>query len=230
MIASFDQVTKLYGGGDGLKSTSFQLQEGQVVGLFGLNGSGKTTTLKLLSGLLNPSEGSVTILNQSPREARDDISYLGDKSSFFPWMTTKDVENFMDGMFINFDRKKFQELSKALEVPEKPMGKMSKGQAQRLRLVATMARKARLYLLDEPLSGIDMVSRALIVKTLISSWDQNSCLLLTTHEIKEVEHFFDRGIYLKDGSLVSDVMGEKLRAENSNLADHFIDLHTGASS
>ncbi|SMF59530.1 ABC transporter ATP-binding protein [Pseudobacteriovorax antillogorgiicola] len=228
MIAQFENVTKIYRGEAGLKSATFCLNQGDVVGLFGLNGSGKTTTLKLLSGLLHPDRGQIRIEGQDPRKARDSISYLGDKASFHQWMTPQHVEDFMAGLYHQFDRERFRTMIHTLTVPNSPIGQMSKGQSQRLRLVATMARKARLYLLDEPLSGIDLVSREMIIKELIATWDQESVILLSTHEIREVETFFDRGIYLKDGQMVGNFRGEDLRAQGSGFTDEFIKINGGS--
>jgi ABC-2 type transport system ATP-binding protein len=225
MIAQIDKVSKFYAKEEGLKSASFTLDKGQVVGLFGLNGSGKTTTIKLLAGLLRPDSGVIRIDGGSVRRHRQSVAYLTDRSAFYPWMSIKDVRRMMSSLFQNFDENLFQKLVSELDVPEKPLGQMSKGQSQRLRLVATMARKARLYLLDEPLSGIDLVSRELIIKTLIKHWDKQSCILLSTHEIREVETFFDRGLFLKDGALVSDVMADDLYRENKSFTDFFIKLH-----
>ena len=227
MIAQFDGVSKVYSKQDGLRPSSFKLNEGEIIGLFGLNGSGKTTTLKLLSGLLKPDSGRIEINQLTPRDSRDQISYLGDKESFYSWMTPLKLKDFMSGLFNNFNEQRFDELMEKLEVPQKRFEQMSKGQKQRLRLVATMARDAKLYLLDEPLSGIDLVSRELIIKTLISNWQEGACMLLSTHEIKEVENLFDRGIYLKDGEIISDVKSEDLRQNDSSLSAHFIQLHQG---
>ncbi|NRA66495.1 MAG: ABC transporter ATP-binding protein [Pseudobacteriovorax sp.] len=225
MIVEFRQVSKKYNESDGLNPTDFSVREGQVIGLFGLNGSGKTTTLKLISGLLQPDNGRVIVANGTPRKNSQQISYLGDKMSFFPWMTTKDIRSFMSVMFDGFNPSKFDELSQSLEVPQKAMGQMSKGQMQRLRLVATMSRQAQLYLLDEPLSGIDLVSRSLIIETLIDVWDKQSAVIISTHEIKEIENFFDRALYLKAGTLVEDVIAEEVRKDNKSLTDLFIEIN-----
>ena len=231
MLVTFDGVSKIFGSGDGLHSSSFSLKEGEVVGLFGLNGSGKTTTMKLLSGLLAADQGSILVKGMSPRKARDEISYLGDKLSFYHWMTPDHVAKFLSGIYKNFEPGKFEQLKEVLEVPDKPIGQMSKGQAQRLRIVATMSRKASIYVLDEPLSGIDLVSRKIIIEALIQQWDQSSTILLSTHEIKEVETFFDRGIFLKNGKIVSDIDSKFLGDNGINgFTDHFIELHKGKES
>lgn len=225
MIAQMDQVSKFYGKGEGLKPTSFALEKGQVVGLFGVNGSGKTTTLKLLAGLLKPDKGRVLVNQGEVRRNRQHIAYLSDRTTFYPWMRLSDVKRLMSTLYRSFDASLFEKLSKELDVPSKAIGAMSKGQSQRLRLVATMSRKADLYLLDEPLSGIDLVSRELIIRTLIQNWDQQSCILLSTHEIKEVETFFDRGLFLKEGQMVGDVKTEDVHRNGQSLTDYFIQIH-----
>lgn len=225
MIAQFKNVSKVFHKQDGLHHADFNLESGQIVGLLGLNGSGKTTTFKLLSGLLKPDSGVVEVMGQDPYQARDHISYLGDKAGFYPWMNVEDVKKYMRAMYKGVDSDKFESLRDALEVPLKRTSQMSKGQQQRLRLVATMSRKARLYLLDEPLSGIDLVSRSLIIKTLIENWDETSTIVISTHEIQEIEGFFDRGIYLKQGRVVSDIQAEKLRSHKQSMTEHFIELN-----
>ena len=168
MIVSFNNVTKHYSSGEGVTGLSFSLDRGQVIGLLGLNGSGKTTTMKIISGLLQPQSGSVEILGQTPRQGRRHIAFLGDRQSFPSWMAPKDMLRFMTTFYADFQPDRFQQVLKELEIPSKPLDAMSKGQRQKLKLAATIARTADLYLLDEPLSGIDLVARTGILKTLIA--------------------------------------------------------------
>lgn len=222
MVARFHNVSKSYQGKDGIRNLNFELRSGEIVGLLGLNGSGKTTSLKLLSGLLKPDHGEVHILNSTPRTNRDSISYLGDKASFYSWMRPIDIEKLMKGLYRGFSITRYNDLLEKLSVPHKSMSQMSKGQAQRLRIAATMAREAKLYLLDEPLSGIDLVSREIILKHLSEGWSSEATVIISTHEIKEVQSMFHRALYLREGTLVGDVSKQDLEDQSITFSDYFL--------
>lgn len=228
MIASFHDVTMAYRGGEGVSGLSFSVGKGEIIGLLGLNGSGKTTTMKIMSGLLRPQSGRVEVLGKSPREGRHHVAYLGDRQSFPSWMGPKDMCKFMATFYKDFSSEKFHQLLTDLGVPNKPLEAMSKGQRQKLKLAATMARKSDLYLLDEPLSGIDLVARTGILKTLIEYWDENSCVILSTHEINDVDPYMDRAIFLNaQGCIQADEKTENIRANGKSVADRFLELMGG---
>ena len=227
MIVSFNNVTKHYSSGEGVTGLSFSLDRGQVIGLLGLNGSGKTTTMKIISGLLHPQSGSVEILGNTPREGRGHIAFLGDRQSFPSWMAPKDMQRFMETFYSDFQRDKFQQVLKELDIPEKPLDAMSKGQRQKLKLAATIARTADLYLLDEPLSGIDLVARTGILKTLIANWNEESSVVLSTHEIKDIDPYLDRAIFLDNGCLKADEQAEDIRVGGRSVSDRFLELMGG---
>ncbi len=230
MIASFSNVTKHYRSGEGVNELNFSVNEGQIIGLLGLNGSGKTTTMKILSGLLHPQSGVVEVMGNAPRQARGHIAFLGDRQSFPSWMAPKDMLKFMKTFYADFQSNKFHQLLTELEIPAKPLEEMSKGQRQKLKLAATMARKSSLYLLDEPLSGIDLVARTGILKTLMASWDEDSAVILSTHEIKDVDPYLDRAIFLDDGYIKEDESAEDIRLSGQSIADRFLELLGGGVS
>jgi ABC-2 type transport system ATP-binding protein len=217
-------VSKHYGKASGLLNFSLDLHPGQAVGLLGLNGSGKTTALKLLAGMLFPSQGNLEVLGQAPRLARAQIAYLSDADNLYAWMTAADAERMMLGLFPDFNLNRYRELLGFLEVPKQGYRSMSKGQKARLRLAMVLAREARLYLLDEPLSGIDIISRDRILKSLIREWREDACLVLSTHEVAEAEGIFERVVLLKEGKLVLDAMAEDLRAQGKSVKDAFIEV------
>ena len=225
MLVKMDGVTKAFNKIDGVSDIKFGIAAGEFVGLLGLNGSGKTTTLKLLSGFLQADRGDVIIDNHSPRKSRQVISYLGDRQTFYPWMAPSDIGKFMSSLFRAFKPEKFTQLRHALEIPPKAISQMSKGQSQRLRLAASLAIDAKLYLLDEPLSGIDLVSREMIIKTIEELKQSQASVLLSTHEIKEVEGFFDRALYLKEGTLVADVTPKDFSATKPSFLSFFLDVN-----
>lgn len=227
MIVSFNNVTKHYSSGEGVSELSFSIDKGQVVGLLGLNGSGKTTTMKIISGLLRPQSGSVEIIGKTPRAGRRHIAFLGDRQSFPSWMAPKDMLRFMTTFYADFQANKFHQLTRELEIPAKPLEQMSKGQRQKLKLAATIARKSDLYLLDEPLSGIDLVARTGILKTLIANWNEESSVILSTHEIKDVDPYLDRAIFLDDGRMKADELAENIRIGGLSVSDRFLELMGG---
>lgn len=225
-LASFRQVSRLYATGQGVRNLNFSLMPGQRVGLLGLNGSGKTTTMKLLAGLLIPDQGSILIADESPRKARQCISFLSDKASFDMWMKPQDVKNFMTAFYGDFRGERFEDLCSRLKVPSQAVSSMSKGQQQRLRLAASFARKASLHILDEPLSGIDVISREMILQILWENREPGSCVVISTHEIKEVEPLLDRALILLDGSLVYDQLSSELAGEQDSFTRRFVEIHS----
>jgi ABC-2 type transport system ATP-binding protein len=186
--------------------------------------------MKLISGLLKPQSGSAEVMGHAPRIARKHVAFLGDRQGFPSWMAPKDMIKFMQTFYSDFQPQVFRQLAKELDVPGKPLSEMSKGQQQKLKLVATMARKTDLYLLDEPLSGIDLLARTGILKTLMSNWDDHSSVVLSTHEIKDVESYLDRAIFLNDGLLKADESAEDIRSEGKSVADRFLELMGGTQS
>lgn len=224
MLARLLGVTKRYGKTEGVHDLSLELYPGQAVGLLGLNGSGKTTTLKLLAGMLFPTQGQVEVLGKAPRENRGQIAYLSDADNLYAWMTPSDAERLMRGLYPDFNPRRYRELLAFLEVPQQGYRAMSRGQRARLRLAMVLAREARLFLLDEPLSGIDVISRDRILKSLVREWREDACLVLSTHEVSEAEGIFERILLLKEGRLVLDAQAEDLRARGQSVKDAFIEV------
>lgn len=224
MLARLLGVTKRYGKTEGVHDLSFELYPGQAVGLLGLNGSGKTTTLKLLAGMLFPTQGQVEVMGKAPRESRGQIAYLSDADNLYAWMTPSDAERLMWGLYPDFNPRRYRELLAFLDVPQQGYRAMSRGQRARLRLAMVLAREARLFLLDEPLSGIDVISRDRILKSLVREWREDACLVLSTHEVSEAEGIFERVLLLKEGRLALDAQAEELRARGQSVKDAFIDV------
>jgi len=221
MLARMENVTKRYRTTEGVRGLSLDFPPGEVVGVLGLNGSGKSTMLKLIAGLLFPTEGSITVFGGSPRQSRARSVFLGETDTLWPWMTPKDAQRFMAGLYKDFDIVRFNELLDVLEVPRRKTKAMSKGERGRLRLAMALARNAKLYLLDEPLAGIDLISREKILQSLVREWHTDETILLSTHEVAEAEGLFDRAIYLRDGRLALDTSAEDLRSEGKSVVQTF---------
>ncbi|MFC2083354.1 ATP-binding cassette domain-containing protein, partial [Candidatus Bipolaricaulota bacterium] len=175
----------------------------EVVGVLGLNGSGKSTLLKLVAGLLFPTAGHITVFDGTPRSKRASIVFLGENDALWPWMTPVDAERFMRNLYADFDATRFRKMLEALNVPRRKTKTMSKGERGRLRLAMALARNAKLYLLDEPLAGIDLISREKILSSIVQEWHTDETILLSTHEVAEAEGLFERVVYLREGRLAS---------------------------
>lgn len=223
LLARLEAVSKRYGGKEGLHEVSLELLQGQAIGLLGLNGAGKTTLLKLLAGLLVPSQGRVEVLGGRPRAMRAHVAYLSDAETY-PWLSPTDGERLMQGLYPDFNRARYKELLAFLEVPARSSRSMSRGQRARLRLAMVLAREARLFLLDEPLAGIDLISRDRILKTLVHQWREEATLVLSTHEVAEAEGIFDRAVFLKEGRVVLDASAEELRARGRSVRETFVEV------
>ena len=221
MLARLDKVTKRYVKNEGIRDLTLGFPAGEVVGVLGLNGSGKSTLLKLLAGLLFPTDGAVTVYDAWPRRNRAKLVFLGETDALWPWMTPREAEKFMAGLYSDFDRSRFNELLDALEVPRRKTKSMSRGERGRLRLAIALARNAKLYLLDEPLAGIDLLSREKILSSIVQEWHSDETILLSTHEVAEAEGLFERVIFLKEGRLALDAQAEALRQEGKSVVDAF---------
>jgi len=221
MLASLDHVTKRYVKADGVLDLTLGFPAGEVVGVLGLNGSGKSTLLKLIAGLLTPTDGTVRVFGERPRQSRSKLVFLGEQDALWNWMTPKDAEKFMTGVYEDFDAKRFQELLEVLDVPRRKTKAMSKGERGRLRLAMSLSRDSKLYLLDEPLAGIDLISREKILSSLVREWHTDETILLSTHEVAEAEGLFERVLLMKAGRVALDAKAEGLRDEGKSVVDAF---------
>jgi len=221
MLAHLEHVTKRYVKADGVLDVSLEFPAGEVVGVLGLNGSGKSTLLKLLAGLLTPTQGAIRVFGQAPRQARSQFVFLGERDALWSWMTPKDAETFMSGVYEDFDVSRFNELLDILDVPRRKTKAMSKGERGRLRLAMCLSRDVKLYLLDEPLAGIDLISREKILSSLVQEWHTDETILLSTHEVAEAEGLFERVLLMKDGRIALDTQAEELRSQGKSVVDAF---------
>lgn len=194
-------LTKRYGATLALNNVDLTLPKGKIVGLLGPNGSGKTTLLKIAAGLLTPTYGIVLAGNQPIGEAtKSMISFLPERSYLPDWMTVNDCLDYFEDFYSDFDRKRAVEMLTRLAVPaNKKMRHLSKGTREKMQLVLVMSRRAKLYLLDEPIGGVDPATRDYILDTIIGNYDNESTILISTHLIADVEKVLDEFIFLKEG-------------------------------
>ena len=214
-------LCKSFGKTQALSHVDLSVEAGRIVGLLGPNGSGKTTLIKLLNGLLIPDEGQILIDGHTPGKASHAlVSYLPDHSAIPLWMNVRHLMNFYGDFFRDFDRKAAEEMFQRLGIPLKGRIKsMSKGTQEKVQLVVTMCRRARLYLLDEPIGGVDPATRDFVLNTIITHYNPQAAVILSTHLIADVERVLDDVIMLEHGHLLLQSPAEDLREERGMSID-----------
>lgn len=196
-------LTKVYGSNIALNKINFQVEPGRIVGLLGANGSGKTTLMKLASGLLTPNAGEILINGKAPGvESKAIVSYLPDRNYLPEWMKISDILLMFEGFYQDFDLSKASKMMDRLGIhPEEQFKNLSKGNKERVQIVLVMSRSAQLYLLDEPIGGVDPAARDFILQTIIGNYQENASVLLSTHLIHDVEKILDDVIFIDEGSI-----------------------------
>ena len=198
------QLTKLYGSKQALTGVDLTIGSGKIVGLLEPNGSGKTTFMKLANGLIQPTGGSILIDGHAPGVYTHSITaYLPDRMYLNDWMTVEDLLCFFADFYADFDMVKACEMIQALQLSLSDRLKtLSKGTKEKVQLVVTMARKSKLYLLDEPIGGVDPAARDYILSTILQNYSEDATVILSTHLIADVERVLDEVIFLKNSELV----------------------------
>ena len=216
-----NNLTKNFGDLTALDDVTVSLEQGQIVGLLGPNGSGKTTLIKILNGLLQPESGSVTINGSAPGvETKKVVAYLPDRNALPDYMTASQLMDIYEDFFEDFDRQKAEAMVDDLGINRKQtMKKMSKGTKEKLQLCLVMARQAQVYLLDEPIGGVDPATRDYILRTIISNYNENAVVLISTHLIADVESVLDDVVFIKDGRVVLHKAADEIREEKGESVD-----------
>ena len=214
-------LTKKFGDLTALDDVTVSLEQGQIVGLLGPNGSGKTTLIKILNGLLQPESGSVTINGSAPGvETKKVVAYLPDRNALPDYMTASQLMDIYEDFFEDFDRAKAEAMVDDLGINRKQtMKKMSKGTKEKLQLCLVMARQAQVYLLDEPIGGVDPATRDYILRTIISNYNENAVVLISTHLFSDVESVLDDVVFIKDGRVVLHKAADEIREEKGESVD-----------
>ena len=214
-------LTKRYGTKPALDQVDLTLGRGRIIGLLGPNGSGKTTWIKILCGLLQPTSGTVTIDGHTPDlHTKSIISYLPDRMYFADWMRAGDLLDQFADFYTDFDRSKAEQMCASLGIRKRDRIKsMSKGTKEKLQLAVVMSRKAQLYLLDEPIAGVDPAARDFILNTILTNYDHNGTVIISTHLISDVEKVLDEVVFLKDGQMVCHDTVDHLRETQGKSVD-----------
>lgn len=232
-MIKLDHVTKKYAKGTALRDVNLELKKGKIVGLVGENGSGKSTTLKLIAGLTHPSKGNVTIDGvQTNRRIAKQASYLSELDEYYGFFNVEQTIQFFASQFPDFNRQKAKDICTFMKLdPAAKVKHLSKGNRGRLKIVLSLSRQVPVILMDEPLSGLDPMVRDSIVKSLISFIDlENQIVLITTHEIKEIEMILDDVIAIRDGNIVGHYNVEDLRHQrNMGIVDWMKEMHESRS-
>lgn len=220
-ILKATNLMKDYSGKSALCGMNLEIETGKIYGLLGPNGSGKTTFMKIAAGILQPSSGEILIDNNKPgKYTKSIVSYLSDKDYLYKWMKIRDAVDYYSDFYDDFDSKKMSELLDFMNLNmDSKVTSLSKGMMEKLTLSLVMARKAKLYILDEPLGGVDPTTREKIIDTIINNFSQDSAMIISTHQVYVIERLFDDAIFLRDGQI--ELMGnaEDLRNEHKESLD-----------
>ncbi|MBS7294112.1 MAG: ABC transporter ATP-binding protein [Treponema sp.] len=214
-------ITKTYGKKIALEDVNLDVPKGSIVGLLGPNGSGKTTLLKIAAGLLTPTKGEIKICGLEPgAKSKNLLAYQPDKVYLNDWMNVADLFKMMEDFYSNFDMAKAKDMLKRLEINEKDKLKtMSKGTKEKVQLITTMSRKVPLYILDEPIGGVDPAARDYILSTILSNYQDDATIIISTHLITDIESILNHVIFLKKGHIVRQGNAEEIRAAEGKTID-----------
>lgn len=215
-------LSKAYNtGAVALNNLNLRLERGRIVGLLGPNGSGKTTLIKLASGLLVPSYGEILIDGKKPDvETKKILSYLPERTYFSNWQKVNDMLDLLDDFYENFDKAKALEMLSRLNIdPNTKIKTMSKGTKEKVQLIMVMSRKADLYMLDEPIGGVDPAARDYILDTIISNYNENATVVISTHLIWDIEKVLDEVVFIGGGNLILHSSVEQIREEQGKSVD-----------
>ncbi len=220
-LLKVNSLTKKYGNLTALNNLNFELESGHIIGLLGPNGSGKTTLIKIICGLLVPSAGEVTVKgNPIGVESKKVISYLPDTTYLGKSASVEGTINYFKDFYEDFDENRAYDMLGKLGInPRAKFRTLSKGTKEKVQLILVMSRRADLYILDEPIAGVDPAARDYILNTIISNYDENASILISTHLISDIENILDEVIFLKQGNIVRFSSVDDIRSSEGKSVD-----------
>ena len=204
-----------------LNNVDLTVPKGRIVGLLGPNGSGKSTLIKLANGLLTPTQGTILVDGKEPGiETKKIVSYLPERTYLTEWMTVQDMLDLFNDFYADFNIAKARDMLARLNIQTKARIKtMSKGTKEKVQLILVMSREAQLYLLDEPIGGVDPAARDYILNTILSNYSEDATVLLSTHLISDVEQILDDVIFINQGSVVLTSSVDDIREKQDKSVD-----------
>lgn len=214
-------LTKSYGKNIALENINIKLEKGKIIGLLGPNGSGKTTLIKVINDLLQPTSGSITINGHKPGvETKKVISYLPDNTYLDMNMTVSEAVSYFEDFFSDFDSYKVYNMLSVMNIDTTAkMKTLSKGNKEKVQLALVMSRNADLYVLDEPIGGVDPANRDFILKTILTNFNENASMIISTHLIAEIESVLDEVILLSNGKIITHDEADNLRNQYGKSID-----------
>lgn len=221
-LVQIEHVIKHYGMNKIIfQDLNLNIVSGKIIGLLGPNGSGKTTLIKLLSGLLSPAQGTILIDGKAiGPETKAVVSYLPERTYFNESLKVRNLVNMFKDFYADFDEERAYKMMQLLNIdPEIVLKKLSKGNKEKVQLIMVMSRRAKLYLLDEPIAGVDPAARDYILNTILTNYDPNASIILSTHLIYDIENILDEIIFLKNGEIVCHKDADALREEKGMSID-----------
>ena len=220
-ILECQRLTKKYGSFCALSGLNLSLERGQIVGLLGPNGSGKTTLIKLINGLLIPTDGHVMVNGLAPcPDTKRIVSYLPDQDFLDKHMRVSEILSYYQDFYDNFNTERASAMLDSLEIDRRSrLQSLSKGTKEKVQLVLVMSRDADLYILDEPIGGVDPAARDYILQTMLANYNENATLLISTHLISDIENILDRVLFLKNGHLTLNASVDEIRTEYGKSVD-----------
>lgn len=214
-------LTKKYNNFYALSNLNLTLERGQIVGLLGPNGSGKTTLIKLLNGLLTPSDGHVMINSMAPSaDTKKIVSYLPEQSYLHDRMRVNEILSYFADFYADFNMERAKKMLSDLEInPRARLSTFSKGTKEKVQLILVMSRDAELYILDEPIGGVDPAARDYILRTILTNYNENATILISTHLITEIENVLDRVLFIQNGQLYLNTTVDEIRTNQGKSVD-----------
>ena len=222
-VLQTDALVKDYGNKIALAGINLNLESGKIIGLLGSNGSGKTTFLKLVAGILTPTGGKISVCGMPVGvETKKFVSFLPERTYLNDWMRISEMLEYFADFYEDFDMERAKRMLLSLGVDENAkLRTLSKGTREKVQLVLVMSRRAKLYLLDEPIAGVDPVAREFILETILSNRNPDSTILISTHLIADVEKVLDEVIFIRDGKILLQSDTETIRTEQEKTIDEY---------
>lgn len=222
-VLQIKNITMRYGEKTILEQFDLELPKGKIIGLLGPNGSGKTTLIKLIAGLLTPASGEIMVCGEKVGvKTKAMVSYLPDRMYVNKETRVRQQLDFFQDFYADFDRNRAEEMLRTMEIDlEAKFKTLSKGNQEKVQLILVMSRRARLYLLDEPIGGVDPAARDYILHTIITNYDPSATVLISTHLIADVERVLDEFLFLKDGKLIEQADADETRMRTGRSLDEY---------